>query len=41
MDLNKNIMEIEGKFAYCKMEKSKIYLSRLSFAENHEKTSIL
>jgi hypothetical protein len=23
MDLNKNIMEIEGKVAYCKMEKSK------------------
>jgi hypothetical protein len=41
IDLNKNIMKIEGEVAYCKMEKSKKYLSRISFAENHEKTSIL
>ena len=41
VDHNKNIIEIKGKVAYCKMEKSKKYLSSISFAENLEKTSTL
>jgi hypothetical protein len=35
IDLNKNIMEIKGKVAYCKKDKSGKYLSGISFAENH------
>ncbi len=37
IDLNKNIMEIEGKVAYCKKDKSGKYISGIKFAETHAK----
>ena len=37
IDLNKNIMEIKGKVAYCGKDKSGKYLSGIRFAENHAK----
>ena len=37
IDLNKNIIKIKGKVAYCKKDKSGKYLSGISFAENHAK----